>query len=102
MRVQRDYYLEAHPRHEAGLMRLFTYFDTMNFAPDVRCPALVSVGLADRVVPAPTVYAVADHLGEVVELPVSHTDLPEESLREEFEAYWLRLAAEGVPPGFGK
>jgi cephalosporin-C deacetylase len=100
-----NHYLEAHPRHEAALMRLFSYFDTMNFAPDVRCPALVGVGLADRVVPAPTVYAVADHLGgprEVVELPVSHTDLPEERLWEEFEAYWLRLAAEGVPPDFGK
>jgi hypothetical protein len=33
---------------------------------------------------------------------VSHTDLPEERLWEEFEAYWLRLAAEGVPPDFGK
>lgn len=100
-----DNYLAAYPRREAVLMRLFSYFDAMNFAPDVRCSALVGVGLADRVVPATTVYAVADHLGgprEVVELPVSHTEHPDEKLWEEFEAYWLRLAVEGVPPGFGE
>jgi hypothetical protein len=47
----------------------------------------------------------ADHLGgprEVVELPVSHTDQPEEKLWDRFEAYWLRLALEGVPATFGE
>lgn len=98
-------FLDEHPEREEGVMGVLSYFDPMNFAPQVRCPALVGVGLKDDVVPAPTVYAIADRLGgpcEVVELPVSHTDLPQERLWEGFEARWLRLAAEGVPAGFGE
>jgi cephalosporin-C deacetylase len=97
-------YLEAHPEHEEDLMTVLSYFDPMNFAGDVRCPTLVGLGLLDDVVPAPTVYAIAGHLGgphEVVELPVSHTELPEEDLWYDFEAYWFRLAVSGVPPDFG-
>ena len=98
-------FLEAHPEREEELMMVLSYFDPMNFAGEVHCPTLVGVGLVDAVVPAPTVYAIADHLGgprEVVELPVSHTDLPEEKLWDRFEAYWLRLALEGVPASFGE
>jgi cephalosporin-C deacetylase len=98
-------FLEAHPDREEELMTVLSYFDPMNFAGEVRCPTLVGVGLVDDVVPAPTVYAIADHLGgprEVVELPVSHTDRPEEKLWDHFEAYWLRLALEGVPAAFGE
>ncbi|HZB81933.1 MAG TPA: acetylxylan esterase [Rubrobacteraceae bacterium] len=100
-----DRYLEVHPEREEALMDVLRYFDPMNFAPRVRCPTLVSVALADDVVPAPTVYAIAEHLGgprEVVTWPASHADLPEEDFfRERFEAYWLQLAVEGVPAGFG-
>lgn len=98
-------YLEAHPEHEEDVMVVFSYFDPMNFAGDVRCPTLVGVGLEDNVVPAPTVYAIANHLGgphQIVRLPVSHTERPEEKLWERFEAHWLRLAVEGVPPNFGE
>jgi hypothetical protein len=53
------------------------------------------------------VYAIANHLSgprEVVRLPVSHTDRPEEKLWDRFEAYSLRLrlATRGVPPDFGE
>lgn len=98
-------YLEAHPEREEDVMRVLSYFDTMNFAADIRCPTLVGLGLEDDVVPAPTVYAIANHLGgpyEVVRLPVSHTERPEEKLWDRFEAYWLRLAVKGVPPDFGE
>jgi cephalosporin-C deacetylase len=98
-------YLEAHPGREEDLMLVLSYFDPTNFAGDVRCPTLVGLGMEDNVVPAPTVYAIADRLGgprEVMELPVSHTERPEEKLWERFEAYWLRLALEGVPADFGK
>ena len=47
-----------------------------------------------------TVYAIANHLSgprEVVRLPVSHTNRPEEKLWDRFEAYGLRLATRGVP-----
>ena len=98
-------YLEAHPGREEEVMVVLSYFDAMNFAAKIRCPTLVGLGLEDHVVPAPTVYAIANHLGgphEVVRLPVSHTERPEEKLWERFEARWLRLAVEGVSPGFGK
>lgn len=96
-------YLEAHPGREEDVMVVLSYFDPMNFAAGIRCPTLV--GLEDDVVPASTVYAIANHLGgphEVVRLPVSHTERPEEKLWDRFEARWLRLAVEGVPPGFGE
>jgi cephalosporin-C deacetylase len=97
-------YLAAHPEREDDVMVVLSYFDSMNFAADVRCPTLVGLGLEDNVVPAPTVYAIVNHLGgphEVVRLPVSHTDRPEEKLWERFEAYWLLLAVRGIPPDFG-
>ena len=98
-------FLEAHPEREEDLMLVLSYFDPMNFAGEIRCPALVGLGMEDSVVPAPTVYAIADRLGgphEIMELPVSHTQRPEEKLWEQFEAYWLRLALEGVPADFGR
>jgi cephalosporin-C deacetylase len=98
-------YLEAYPEREEHVMVVLSYFDSMNFAEEIRCPTLVGLGLEDNVVPAPTVYAIVNHLStphQVVRLPVSHTDLPEEKLWDRFEAYWLRLAVEGVPPNFGE
>lgn len=98
-------YLEAHPEREEDLMVVLSYFDPMNFAADVRCPTLVGLGLEDDVVPAPTVYAIANHLAgprEVVRLPVSHTERPEEKLWDRFEEYWLRLAVTDAPPDFGE
>jgi cephalosporin-C deacetylase len=98
-------YLEAHPENEEDVMVVLSYFDPMNFAADIRCPSLVGLGLEDDVVPAPTVYAIANHLGgphEVIRLPVSHTERPEEKLWDRFEARWLRLAVEGVPATFGE
>ncbi|MDQ4106598.1 MAG: acetylxylan esterase [Actinomycetota bacterium] len=100
-----NHYLEAHPEREEDVVTVLSYFDPVNFAGWIRCPTLIGVGLVDEVVPAPTVYAIADHLSgphEVIELPVSHTDLPEERLWEKFEAYWLRLATEGILADFGK
>ncbi len=98
-------YLEAYPDREEDVMVVLSYSDSMNFAAEIRCPTLVGLGLEDNVVPAPTVYAIVNHLNvphQVVRLPVSHTDLPEEKLWDRFEAYWLRLAVEGVPTDFGE
>ena len=99
-------YLEERPELEEDVMNVLSYFDSMNFAPEVHCPTLVGVGLADRVVPAAVVYAIAEHLAgpyEVMTWPASHAGLPEEDFfRERFEAYWLRLAKEGIPVDFGK
>jgi cephalosporin-C deacetylase len=98
-------YLERRPEHAAeDLMVVLRYFDPMHFAPLVRCPTLVGVGLMDEVVPAPTVEAIAAHLGgprEVMRFPVSHSSSPEEHRWQAFEWRWIELAVGGVPPGFG-
>ncbi len=97
-------YLAQRPEHLEDVMLVLRYFDTLNFADRVLCPAVVGVGLSDEVVPAKTVYAIANHLAgphEVIEFPVSHSDHPEEQLWAHFERYWLKLAAEGLPESFG-
>jgi cephalosporin-C deacetylase len=98
-------YLERRPEYAAeDLMVVLRYFDPMHFAELVRCPTLVGVGLVDEVVPAPTVLAIAAHLGgphEVMRFPVSHSSSPEERRWQAFERRWLELALGGVPPEFG-
>jgi hypothetical protein len=46
---------------------------------------------------------VANHLPgphEIMQFPVSHSELREEQHWDRFEAAWLRLAIEGVPSDF--
>lgn len=53
--------------------RCLAYYDTMNFAPDVRCPVMMNAGLIDAISPPTGVYAVYARLasGEkhIVPLP---------------------------------
>ena len=98
-------FLRHRPEYEEDLMVVLRYFDAMNFAGRIRCPTVVGVGLVDDVVPAQTVYAIANHLAgphEILELPVSHSEEPEERFWGDFETRWLELAIEGPPEGFGR
>lgn len=98
-------YLQAYPDHMEDLMLVLRYFDTTYFAELVRCPTLLGIGLEDVVVPAKTVYAIANHLGgpvEIMEFPVSHTDRPEEKLWQAFEDRWETLAMQGFSESFGR
>jgi cephalosporin-C deacetylase len=98
-------YLDMHPDLTDDIMLVLSYFDTVSFADRVRCPTLVGLGLRDEVVPAKTVYAIANHLAgphEIMEFPVSHSDHPEEQLWRRFEDKWLHLAARGIPDDFGE
>jgi cephalosporin-C deacetylase len=88
-------YIDKFPDKERQVMQVFSYFDIMNFAPLIECDAFIGVGLQDPVVPAETVYAFINHLScrkQIRQYPVSHTSLPEESLWNNFEIEWLRLA----------
>lgn len=88
-------YLEKFPEKEKQVMRVLSYFDTMNFAPLIRCNSFIGVGLKDEVVPAETVYAFINHLAcqsDIRHYPVSHTTLPEEKLWDNFEEEWLKMA----------
>jgi cephalosporin-C deacetylase len=60
-----DWYFRMYdPFHkrEDEIFECLSYFDVMNFAPWVRCPALVSVGLKDTACPPPTIFALFNHL----------------------------------------
>jgi cephalosporin-C deacetylase len=88
-------YIKNNPDREPGVMNVLSYFDTMNFAPLIKCNTLVGVGLRDPVVPAETVYAFTNHLTcpkTIREYPVSHSTSPEEILWENFEKEWFQLA----------
>ena len=98
-------YLQQHPQRKAATLEVLSYFDTMNFADMVECPTLIGVGEQDEVVPAATVYAIANHLQcpvEIREFPFSHSERQEESLWDQFGAEWLQFAAYGIPNGFGQ
>ncbi len=51
-------YLQAHPEQAEEVRRTLSYFDAANFAPQVRSPVLLSVGLLDRVSLPSAVYGV--------------------------------------------
>ncbi len=88
------HYLDARPEDSEDVMLVLRYFDAMNFAGMIRCGTLIGLGLRDPVVPAETVYSIANHLSapcEIMEFPVSHTELAAEKRWEEFEARWLAL-----------
>ena len=42
-------YLQGHPERAAQTATTLSYFDLSNFAPEVRCPSLLSVGFLDQV-----------------------------------------------------
>jgi cephalosporin-C deacetylase len=50
-------YLRRYPEREPDVRATLNYFDGINFAPRIRCPMLVYVGLADDVCPPETGYA---------------------------------------------
>ncbi len=49
-------------KEEAKLLAAGRYFDAMNFAPRVKCPALVGIGLVDTVCPAEGVFATVNQI----------------------------------------
>jgi cephalosporin-C deacetylase len=56
-------YLRVHPDHRALVRETVSYYDCVNFAPAVRAPVLVHLGLADDVCPPETGFAVHRALG---------------------------------------
>lgn len=83
------------PEVERRVMSTVAYFDAVNAADLVRAPVVIGVGCVDPIVPPETVYAVVNHLRgvyELWELPVSHSEAPEEAEWSDFERRWLEIA----------
>ncbi|HET7034853.1 MAG TPA: acetylxylan esterase [Thermomicrobiaceae bacterium] len=55
-------YLRQHPEHEPLLRETLSYYDILNFAPLVRAPMLVYLGLEDDVCPPETGFALFEAL----------------------------------------
>lgn len=94
-------YLARHPHLEPTVMQTLAYFDTANFAAQIRAPCLLGLGQRDIVVPAATVRAISErlHCAKILrEFPVSHSQLAEERLWQDFEAEWLGRALTGDWP----
>jgi cephalosporin-C deacetylase len=66
---------KRYPAAVAGDLHTLSYFDGMNLAPRITCPALLSVALLDPICPPSTGYATYHHLGaahkELVVYPFS-------------------------------
>jgi cephalosporin-C deacetylase len=61
-------YLRLYPEREEAMRGTLAYFDCINFAPDIACPMLIYVGLADDVVPPETAYDLRKAMPGEVEL----------------------------------
>jgi cephalosporin-C deacetylase len=53
-------YLRLYPERESDARSTLDYYDGINFAPLIRCPMLVYIGLGDDVCPPETGYALFD------------------------------------------
>ncbi|MDR1320797.1 MAG: acetylxylan esterase [Gracilibacteraceae bacterium] len=83
-------------RTEKQVRRLLSYFDVMNFAPWITCPALVSAALRDTVCPPPAVFALINHLGGRREVCV-YPDYGHERIDPHLDRLILFLAEQAPP-----
>lgn len=49
-------YLRLYPEREPQMRAALDYYDCLNFAPNIRCPMLISIGLGDDVCPPETAF----------------------------------------------
>jgi cephalosporin-C deacetylase len=55
-------YIKAHYAGRAATKKILSYFDALNFAEDITCDTLMSVGLRDEKSPAKCSFALFNHL----------------------------------------
>jgi len=60
--TEMDRYLRERPASRSDMERTLAYFDAANFAPDIKCPVLLSVGFLDSVALPAAVYAFRNRL----------------------------------------
>jgi cephalosporin-C deacetylase-like acetyl esterase len=99
------WYWKTKDKDPAKVRNAARYYDVANFAPRVKCPVLVGVGLIDTVCPSPGVFAACNQLKgpkEVVVLPVAEHGEKSGSHRPYYTRFnaWTKalLQLEPVPP----
>ncbi len=63
-------YLAAFPERAETVRRNLAYFDNINLAPKVQCPALVAVGMKDEICPPECTYAAYNKIAAPKEMAV--------------------------------
>jgi cephalosporin-C deacetylase len=90
-------YLRQHGDAAPAMLHTLSYFDVVNFAPEVRCPALISVGFLDQVSLPAAVYGMYNLLGGPKEMrPFPHAG--HEGGGQELWAYKLVWLAKQLAP----
>jgi cephalosporin-C deacetylase-like acetyl esterase len=98
-----QWYDQLHGKDPARVREASRYYDVANFAPRIKCPLLVGVGLIDQVCPPEGVIAAlnqADAAKEVVVLPTSgHQDVDgsQRAYYDRCYGVWLPALREGRP-----
>lgn len=98
------YLSDAPPALDTELGRCFAYYDPMNYAPDIKCPALFNVGLIDNGSPPFSTWAVYNRIPhadkQVVTMPGNGHDWSAEFDRQAWrwlDYIWSRQAATTKP-----
>lgn len=78
-------------QREKAIFDLLSYFDAMNFAPWVKCPVLISVGLKDTACPPPASFALYNHLAAEKEILV-YPDYGHESIDDHVDHHIVFFA----------
>jgi len=73
-------YIRAYPDDADDAYETLSYFDGMNFAPELKCPTLVSVGLIDTICPASTIFSTYHHMAAKVKELSIYPGMGHESL----------------------
>jgi cephalosporin-C deacetylase-like acetyl esterase len=96
------WYWKTQDKDEAKVRRAAGYYDVVNFAPRVKCPVLIGVGLIDTVCPSPGVFAAYNQLQgpkEIVVLPFGEHGAKKGSHDPYYarSSDWSRALVEGKP-----
>jgi cephalosporin-C deacetylase len=97
------WYWSTQGKDEAKVRNADRYYDAVNFAPRVKCPALIAVGLIDNTCPPPGVYAAFNLFQgkkEMVVMPLSEHQDKNGSQAGYYPRLnaWCRALAKGGPP----
>ena len=95
-------YLRTYPERAEAVRATLEYFDGINFAPLIRCPTLLYIGLGDDVCPPETGYALHDALRCPKELHVYPRCAHDAGIYWEMPKVEAFLARHLQPAGFGR
>ncbi len=99
-----DWAAQAREHHDERIMETSRYFDPVNFASRITCPAQVAMGFLDETSPPAGVWAMLNQIKAPVEaIPMIHSphqDQPVgvQKIYQDRSLVWLETIAAGQPP----